>query len=98
MSTTPLVRWLAVAALTLGIFSIVTSEILPIGLLTAIGADFGLTDGVTGLTMTLPGIVAALAAPALTLATARLDRRVMLCAMMALLAAADVLAAAAWSY
>ncbi|MFI6394047.1 MFS transporter [Nonomuraea sp. NPDC050547] len=98
MSTTPLVRWLAVAALTLGIFSIVTSEILPIGLLTAIGADFGLTDGVTGLTMTLPGIVAAIAAPALTLATARLDRRVMLCAMMALLAAADVLAAAAWSY
>ncbi|MBT2227724.1 MFS transporter [Nonomuraea sp. NEAU-A123] len=94
----PLIDWLAVIALTLGIFAIVTSEILPIGLLTTIGADFGLSDGIAGLTMTLPGIVAAIAAPAVTLATARLDRRVMLCVLMAVLATADVLAAAAGSY
>ncbi|MBA2895490.1 MFS transporter [Nonomuraea soli] len=82
----------------LGIFAIVTSEILPIGLLTAIGADFGISDGVTGLTMALPGIVAAVAAPVVTLTTARLDRRVMLCVLMAVLAVADVLAAVATSY
>src|SRR5688572_29948491 len=104
MSTTTLARprslinWLAVISLMLGIFAIVTSEILPIGLLTAIGADFGLSDGTTGLTMTLPGIVAAIAAPAVTLTTARLDRRVMLCVLMAVLAVADVLAAVATSY
>ncbi|NJP89595.1 MFS transporter [Nonomuraea sp. FMUSA5-5] len=102
MSTTtlarPLVGRLAVTSLMLGIFAIVTSEILPIGLLTAIGADFSTSDGVTGLTMTLPGIVAALAAPTVTLTTARLDRRVMLCVLMAVLAVADVLAAAATSY
>ncbi|MGR6914421.1 MFS transporter [[Actinomadura] parvosata] len=102
MSTTtlarPLVGRLAVTSLMLGIFAIVTSEILPIGLLTAIGADFGTSDGVTGLTMTLPGIVAAVAAPTVTLTTARLDRRVMLVALMAVLAVADVLAAAATSY
>ncbi len=94
----PLIGWLAVTSLMLGIFAIVTSEILPIGLLTAIGADFGISDGTTGLTMTLPGIVAAVAAPAVTLTTARLDRRVMLCALMAVLAVADVLAAAGTSY
>ncbi|MET7333150.1 MFS transporter [Nonomuraea sp. NPDC005650] len=94
----PLVSRLAVASLTLGIFAIVTSEILPIGLLPDIGADFGISDGTTGLTMTLPGIVAAVAAPAVTLATARLDRRVMLCVLMAVLAVADVLAAVATSY
>ncbi|MEV1001748.1 MFS transporter [Nonomuraea sp. NPDC050202] len=94
----PLINWLAVTLLMLGIFAIVTSEILPIGLLTAIGADFGISDGTTGLTMTLPGIVAAVAAPAVTLATARLDRRVMLCVLMAVLAVADVLAAVATSY
>ncbi|MFG1687186.1 MFS transporter [Nonomuraea sp. NPDC049269] len=94
----PLIDWLAVASLTLGIFAIVTSEILPIGLLTTIGADFGLSDGIAGLTMTLPGIVAAIAAPAVTLATARMDRRAMLCALMAVLAIADVLAAVAGSY
>ncbi|NRQ34987.1 MFS transporter [Nonomuraea sp. NN258] len=82
----------------LGIFAIVTSEILPIGLLTAIGADFGISDGTTGLTMALPGVVAAVAAPAVTLTTARLDRRVMLCVLMAVLAVADVLAAVATSY
>lgn len=94
----PLVGWLAVTSLMLGIFAIVTSEILPIGLLTAIGADFGISDGTTGLTMTLPGIVAAIAAPTVTLTTARLDRRVMLCVLMGVLALADVLAAAATSY
>ena len=94
----PLTRWLAVTSLMMGIFAIVTSEILPIGLLTAIGDDFGISDGITGLTMTLPGIVAAVAAPVVTLTTARLDRRVMLCVLMAVLAAADVLAAVATSY
>ncbi|MEW9554125.1 MFS transporter [Nonomuraea sp. NPDC050783] len=104
MSTTlapprsPLVSRLAVISITLGIFAIVTSEILPIGLLTAIGPDFGISSGTTGLTMTLPGVVAAVAAPAVTLTTARLDRRLMLCACMAVLAVADVLAAAAASY
>src|ERR1044072_3839220 len=94
----PLISWLAVTSLMLGIFAIVTSEILPIGLLTAIGADFGISDGTTGLTMTLPGVVAAVAAPVVTLTTARLDRRVMLCVFMAVLAVADVLAAVATSY
>ncbi|MGN9837527.1 MFS transporter [Nonomuraea sp. H19] len=105
MSTTTLTRprspfidWLAVTSLMLGIFAIVTSEILPIGLLTDIGADFGISDGTTGLTMALPGIVASIAAPAVTLTTARLDRRVMLCVLMAVLAVADVLAAVASSY
>ncbi|GGK61219.1 MFS transporter [Planomonospora parontospora subsp. parontospora] len=97
-SRSPLIGWLAVTALTLGIFAIVTSEILPIGLLPAIGADYGISDGITGLTMALPGIVAAIAAPAATLTTAHLDRRVMLCILMAVLAVADVLAAVATSY
>ncbi|MDX3006368.1 MFS transporter [Kribbella solani] len=91
----PAVRWFGVGAVTLGIFAIVTTEILPIGLLTPIGADFALTPGRTGWLMTMPGLVAAVAAPVVTLATARLDRRLMLCALMVLLAAAGFLAAAA---
>ncbi|MEU6476741.1 MFS transporter [Streptomyces sp. NPDC047017] len=94
----PVMRWLAVLSVTLGIFSIVTTEILPIGLLTSIGSDFTVSDGMAGLTMTMPGFLAALSAPAVTLATARVDRRVMLCAFMLLLAAADFLAAAATHY
>ncbi|OXM54753.1 MFS transporter [Amycolatopsis alba] len=95
---TPLKGWLAVLAVTLGIFSLVTTEILPIGLLTPIGGDFRITPGTAGLTMTLPGFVAALAAPAVTVAAGRLDRRILLCALMLVLALADVLAATAQAY
>ncbi|MFG2287391.1 MFS transporter [Streptomyces sp. NPDC048595] len=94
----PLLSWLAVIAITLGIFSIVTTEILPIGLLTAIAADFRISDGTAGLMMTLPGVLAAVAAPTVTVATARFDRRLMLCALTLLLALADFLAAAAPFY
>ncbi|MEU9122506.1 MFS transporter [Streptomyces sp. NPDC048506] len=82
----------------LGIFSIVTTEILPIGLLTAIGHDFGVSDGTAGLMMTTPGVLAAVAAPTVTLATARVDRRLMLCALVLLLAVANFLAAGAPGY
>jgi len=88
----------AVIAVTLGIFSIVTTEILPIGLLTPIGTTFDLSPGRTGWLMTTPGLVAAVAAPAITVLTARLDRRVMLAALMLLLTASDFLAAAAPVY
>lgn len=91
-------EWLGVGAVTFGIFSIVTAEMLPVGLLGPMGSSFGLSAGRTGWLMTMPGLVAAVAAPVVTVATARLDRRVMLCALMLVLAAADLLAATASAY
>ncbi|GAA3646134.1 hypothetical protein GCM10022420_020960 [Streptomyces iranensis] len=82
----------------LGIFATVTTEILPIGLLTSIGSSFTVSDGMAGLMMAMPGFLAAIAAPLVTAATARLDRRLMLCAFMLLLALANFLAAAAPDY
>lgn len=89
---------LAVLSVMTGIFAIVTTEILPIGLLTSIGDTFAISDGTAGLMMTMPGFLAAVAAPAVTLATARLDRRRLLCACMALLTLANVVAAVAPNY
>ncbi|MGW9429997.1 MFS transporter [Streptomyces decoyicus] len=97
-SRSPVIGWLAVTSVMMGIFSIVTTEILPIGLLTPIGNSFGVSDGTAGLMMTLPGILAAIAAPTVTVATGRTDRRVMLCVLMLVLALADFLAAVAPSY
>ncbi|SDZ10097.1 Predicted arabinose efflux permease, MFS family [Saccharopolyspora shandongensis] len=93
-----LLGWLGVVAVMLGIFSIVTIEILPIGLLTSIGADFAISDGMAGLMMTMPGFLAAISAPLVTVATARIDRRLMLSGFMALLALASFLAAVAPDY
>ncbi|MEV3971180.1 MFS transporter [Streptomyces sp. NPDC050698] len=94
----PRAGWAAVVSVALGIFAIVTTEILPIGLLTSIGGDFTVSDGTAGLMMTMPGFLAAVAAPLVTSATARLDRRLMLCLCMLLLALANFLAAAASDY
>ncbi|WP_242582611.1 MFS transporter [Streptomyces sp. MST-110588] len=82
----------AVAAAT---FTVVTSEMLPVGLLTPMRDALGVTDGMAGMTLTVTGLVAALAAPALTLAVGRLDRRLVLCGLMTLLAVANTVAAAA---
>ncbi|TYB45774.1 MFS transporter [Actinomadura chibensis] len=90
--------WAAVLSVTMGIFSIVTTEILPIGLLTSIGSGFAVSDGTAGLMMAMPGYLAAIAAPTVTVATARIDRRLMLCACMFLLASANFIAAAAPGY
>ncbi len=87
--------WPAVATVAVGIFAIVTTEILPIGLLTPIASGFGVSAGVAGWTMTVPGIVAAAAAPAVTVAARRVDRRVMLAALILLLAVANLLTALA---
>ncbi|MBI0375656.1 MFS transporter [Streptomyces albiflaviniger] len=94
----PLKGWPAVVSVMLGIFAIVTTEILPIGLLTSIGSSFTVSDGMAGLMMTMPGFLAAVAAPLVTAVTARFDRRLMLCAFMLLLALANFLAAAAPDY
>src|SRR3954453_15133754 len=94
----PIIEWVAVLSVMMGIFSIVTTEILPIGLLTSIGSSFTISDGTAGLMMTMPGYLAAVSAPMITVATARIDRRLMLCAFMLLLAVANFLAAVAPAY
>ncbi|MFI6999856.1 MFS transporter [Nocardia sp. NPDC050175] len=93
-----LTGWLAVVSVMIAIFSIVTTEILPIGLLTSIGADFTISDGMAGLMMTAPGLIAAVAAPVATVATGRIDRRIMLCLFMFLLILANALMAVAPEY
>lgn len=90
-----LIQWLGVVAVMLGIFAIVTTEILPIGLLTSIGADFTVSDGMAGLMMTMPGLLAAISAPIVTVAAARVDRKLLLCACTLLLVVANAIAAIA---
>ena len=68
-------RWLAVTSVAAGTFTIVTSEMLPVGLLTSIASTLEVSDGTAGLMMSAPGLVAAVSAPVLAITTRRLDRR-----------------------
>ncbi len=88
-------RWLGVVSIMAGIFAIVTAEILPIGLLLPIASEFSVSPGVSGVMMTVPGFVAAVAAPLATVVTARADRRTMLMAWTALLAVSNLICAVA---
>ncbi|MFG2113537.1 MFS transporter [Streptomyces sp. NPDC048718] len=85
----------AVVAVAGATFTVVTSEMLPVGLLTPLARDLRVTEGTAGLTLTLTGLVAAVSAPLLTPALARFARRPVLCALMAVLSAGNLLAA--WS-
>ncbi|MFE1956786.1 MFS transporter [Streptomyces sp. NPDC059479] len=85
----------SVLALATATFCVVTTEMLPVGLLTSLGRGLHTSAGTTGLTVTLPGLVAALAAPLLPVAVRRADRRTVLCVLLAVLAAANALSALA---
>ncbi|VTU26317.1 Purine ribonucleoside efflux pump NepI [Variovorax sp. PBL-H6] len=87
--------WLAVGSIAVGTFAMVTTEFLPIGLLTDIAAGLGVSDGTAGLMVTMPGVLAAFAGPALIVASGRLDRRTVMIALSALLVASNFLAALA---
>ncbi|GHF68939.1 MFS transporter [Streptomyces griseosporeus] len=76
-------------------FSVVTGEMLPVGLLTSLGAGLGVSPGTAGLAVTLPGLVAAAASLLLPVAVRRADRRTVLAGLLLLLAAANVLCALA---
>ncbi|MEU3521974.1 MFS transporter [Streptomyces sp. NPDC006654] len=78
-------------------FVLVLSEFLPIALLPAISDSLHVATGTAGLLVVVPGLTAAVAAPLLTVASGRLDRRHVLLALAALITLSDALAALASS-
>jgi len=85
--------WLAVISVALGSFVVVTSEFLPIGLLTHIADGLHVTDGTAGLMVTVPGLVAAFAGPIMTIAAGRIDRRTLVLGLIVLLILSDLISA-----
>ena len=98
VSSNPATGWAAVSSIAFGTFVMVTSEFLPIGLLSSIAGDLGVTEGRAGLMVTIPGLVAAVAAPVVTLAARNADRRRLLLMLTSLLVAANVIVALASNF
>jgi predicted MFS family arabinose efflux permease len=82
----------------IGIFLLVTAEQLPIGLLSQVASSMGVTPGMAGLMVTVPGVVAAFSAPLLPVAVGRLDRRIMLTLLMVVMVVGSVLSSLASSF
>jgi predicted MFS family arabinose efflux permease len=87
--------WLAVSAVGLATFSVVTTEMLPVGLLTSIAGSLGTSMRRAGLMISLPALLAALFAPLVVMAAGGMDRRRILCGLLALLVLANLASALA---
>ncbi|GAB3053390.1 MFS transporter [Intrasporangium mesophilum] len=85
-------------ALTLAVFSYVTTESLPIGLLPVIANDLGTTESAVGFLVTGYGLVIVAVSLPLTRMTRRLPRRRLLCILLAGFVVATCVSAAAWNY
>ncbi|MCI1899659.1 MAG: MFS transporter [Enterobacter sp.] len=78
--------WLAVTALGISAFTIVTSELAPVGMLSALAKDLHQTEAGAGLAVTAYGWVAALAALLAGAIPSRFSRKALLIALMLILA------------
>jgi predicted MFS family arabinose efflux permease len=87
--------WPAVISIALGSFALVFSEVIPVGLLADISGHLRVSIGTGGLMVVVPAAAAAVAAPLLTLCSARLERRTVLLGLSALVLVSDLIGAIA---
>ncbi|MEM5296806.1 MFS transporter [Burkholderia sp. JPY481] len=85
-------NWLAVLSVALSATVFCTTEFLPVGLLRYISQGLGVSEGTAGIMVTAPGLLAAIAAPFLTVAVGRFDRRRVLLALGLLLVISNLTA------
>ncbi|NUT37068.1 MAG: MFS transporter [Hamadaea sp.] len=90
--------WAAVVVLSIGTFCYVTTELLPVGLLTVIADDLGKSRSQIGLLVTAYAAVVVLTSIPLTRLTQRVPRRWLLAVTMGVFTGATLLSALAGSY
>lgn len=92
---TSLPQWVAVGVLTLATFLVVTSEMLPVGVLTPTADGLGIPGGAVGMSLTVTGLVSAVTTPVAPRVLGNVDRRKVLAAAMVVLAIGNALTAMA---
>lgn len=90
--------WFAILAVSIAAFALVTSEFLPVGVLNSVATDLNISVGTAGLIITVPGIMAAIAAPLLPVSVKQLDRRYVLILLTAIMVIANTITAFAENF
>jgi predicted MFS family arabinose efflux permease len=84
--------WLAVLSVALSATVFCTTEFLPVGLLRYISHGLAVSEGTAGIMVTAPGLLAAFAAPVVTVAVRSVDRRRVLQGLALVLVASNLIA------
>jgi len=87
-----------VLSIAMAAFVVITTEFLPVGLLATIAADTHVSVGTAGLMIALPGLIAAIAAPAAAMFANNHDRKHLLIGFAALVMVSNVLVALSSSF
>lgn len=85
--------WPSVYAVALSTFAVVTTEMLPVGLMTPIAQALQTSIGSAGLMISVPAILAALFSPIVIVAAGGIDRRRILTGLLLLLTVANIASA-----
>lgn len=90
--------WIALIVLSLSSFAIVTTELAPIGLLSALAHDLNQSEAITGLIVTGYGWVAAISALCSIFLLIRFPRKMVLMIMLLILAISNIIVAYSSSF
>jgi len=91
----PIQYWTTVVTVAVGTFAVITSEMLPVGLLNPIADELAISSGAGGQLISIASVVAGFAALLVTVLAGRLDRRTVLATMLGVLVVANAVSAIA---
>lgn len=90
--------WASVCVLGLTTFAVVTTEMLPVGLMTLIALSLEISVGTAGLIISVPAVLAAFFAPFVVVMAGNIDRRHILAGLLTVLTAANIASAISPSF
>ncbi|WP_294966145.1 MFS transporter [uncultured Gilliamella sp.] len=90
--------WLAILSLFMGVSSLITSEFIPISLLTLIAHDLSISEGVAGQSITMVGVFAVITSLSLSPVVKHINRKIILLSFSVMVIISNLIVAFSLNY